>query len=420
MANTPTVKEPTNTTEGGPSKWGGPDAVHVAKLLKGTHGSEKIQASAIDGLGGMDFKGEYNANTDSPHLDSGTRVTIAKGDVYVVTTGGNFYTQAVASGDLLIAKQATADALNEWVIVDSPHSAAEIKTLYEGISGVESFTTTLKNKLDGIEAGADHVDAANVNAAGATMNNDTSVSGNSWVVDEDNMASNSNTKVPTQQSVKTYADTKAAGTHTHKLYDLSLSGSNNDAGQSPAILYDHLSNPIWGFNAVINSRGFFVSRNCNLSTGLAEIALKGITINGLNDTFTRSLGLQLVPQGSGIIFGTVETLLIPLGDEASNATTGKKYTFYPIKNGKFVDAGHAQCTVAPVGASIIVNVKKNGTTIYTTKPTISAGQNTNNTGVLTTNPLTFNRNDKIEIEIDQVGSTTPGKGVKWGQLFYYT
>lgn len=69
-----------------------------------------------------------------------------------------------------------------------------------------SFTTADETKLDGIEASADVTDATNVNAAGATMNTDTDVSGNSWVLDEDNLASDSNTQVPTQQSVKAYAD----------------------------------------------------------------------------------------------------------------------------------------------------------------------------------------------------------------------
>jgi hypothetical protein len=67
------------------------------------------------------------------------------------------------------------------------------------------------SKLDGIEASADVTDATNVNAAGAVMNSDTSTGSMSFVVDEDNMSSNSATKVPTQQSVKNYVDTEVAG-----------------------------------------------------------------------------------------------------------------------------------------------------------------------------------------------------------------
>src|SRR5690606_21093001 len=67
----------------------------------------------------------------------------------------------------------------------------------------------IKNKIDGIEDGADVTDATNVEAAGAVMESDTSTVNMSFVIDEDDMASNSATKVPTQQSVKAYADTKA-------------------------------------------------------------------------------------------------------------------------------------------------------------------------------------------------------------------
>jgi hypothetical protein len=75
----------------------------------------------------------------------------------------------------------------------------------------ENFTFALLSKLNGIEALADVTDATNVDAAGAVMNSDTSTAAMSFVIDEDTMASNLATKVPTQQSVKTYVDGKVAG-----------------------------------------------------------------------------------------------------------------------------------------------------------------------------------------------------------------
>ena len=68
----------------------------------------------------------------------------------------------------------------------------------------EIYTSTEKTKLSGIDTNADVTDATNVNAAGATMNSDTDVSANGWVIDEDDMTSDDATKVPTQQSVKAY------------------------------------------------------------------------------------------------------------------------------------------------------------------------------------------------------------------------
>lgn len=66
-------------------------------------------------------------------------------------------------------------------------------------------------KLDTVETNADVTDAANVDAAGAVMNGDTSTASMSFVVDEDDMVSDSATKIPTQQSVKAYVDTEIAG-----------------------------------------------------------------------------------------------------------------------------------------------------------------------------------------------------------------
>ena len=74
-----------------------------------------------------------------------------------------------------------------------------------------AFANGDKTKLDAIEASADVTDAANVNSAGAVMNSDSTTADMSFVIDEDNMASDSATKVPTQQSVKAYVDANAGG-----------------------------------------------------------------------------------------------------------------------------------------------------------------------------------------------------------------
>lgn len=70
----------------------------------------------------------------------------------------------------------------------------------------KQYSATEKTKLAGIETGADVTDATNVAAAGAVMESDTSTASMSFVVDEDDMVSDSATKIPTQQSVKAYVD----------------------------------------------------------------------------------------------------------------------------------------------------------------------------------------------------------------------
>ena len=89
-------------------------------------------------------------------------------------------------------------------VVSSDGTDAVLPAATTTVAGV--MTGADKLKLDGIEALADVTDATNVNAAGAVMNSDTTTASMSFVVDEDNMASNLATKVPTQQSVKAYVD----------------------------------------------------------------------------------------------------------------------------------------------------------------------------------------------------------------------
>ena len=87
-------------------------------------------------------------------------------------------------------------------------SDAEIRAAVEAATDSNVFTDADHSKLNAIEATADVTDATNVAAAGAVMESDSTTAAMSFVIDEDNMASDSATKVPTQQSVKAYTDSR--------------------------------------------------------------------------------------------------------------------------------------------------------------------------------------------------------------------
>jgi len=89
-----------------------------------------------------------------------------------------------------------------------------------------------------VEDGADVTDATNVNTAGATMNADTDVSGNGWVLDEDDMATDSDEKVPTQQSAKAYVD-GFKSYHQYVFHPDNYDAPETGDGQGPL----HLSGP---------------------------------------------------------------------------------------------------------------------------------------------------------------------------------
>jgi len=75
-------------------------------------------------------------------------------------------------------------------------SASEIKTAYESNADTNEFSDAEQTKLSGIEASADVTDSTNVDAAGAVMESDITTANMSFVVDEDDMASDDDTKVP--------------------------------------------------------------------------------------------------------------------------------------------------------------------------------------------------------------------------------
>lgn len=104
----------------------------------------------------------------------------------------------------------TGTVTNTTYGITSDGSANDVIIAAATISASGVMTGTDKTKLNTIETGANVTDAANVNAAGAVMNSDTSTAAMSFVIDEDAMGSNSSTKVPTQQSVKAYVDANLA------------------------------------------------------------------------------------------------------------------------------------------------------------------------------------------------------------------
>jgi hypothetical protein len=112
-------------------------AVADTGLVTGGDVNTAIQA-ALTGL--VEFKGGYDATTNTPVLDSrGTQIAAAVGDYYVVTAAGTFYTETVEIGDSLICQTATSSgtgSLSDWVTVQSNIGIATTST-----PGIASFPT---------------------------------------------------------------------------------------------------------------------------------------------------------------------------------------------------------------------------------------------------------------------------------------
>jgi hypothetical protein len=144
------------------------------------------------------------ASTGNLTITTGTLKANIEGAT--VTTTGNITVGGTVDGRDVATDGSKLDGIEASATADQ--TGAEIKALYE--AETSAFTDAQFSKLAAIEAAADVTDATNVNAAGAVMNTDTSTATMSFTIDEDNMASDSATKLPTQQSVKAYVDTEVA------------------------------------------------------------------------------------------------------------------------------------------------------------------------------------------------------------------
>ncbi len=109
-----------------------------------------------------------------------------------------------------------------------------------------------------------------------------------------------------------------------------------------------------------------------------------------------------------------ESIGLSVSDETSNLTTGTSKLSFRMPHGMLLLGVKASLVSASTGSTVIVDINKDGTSILGTKLSIDAGETTSTTAATAaTLADTFLSDDAlITIDIDQVGSTNPGKGLK--------
>ncbi len=331
-------------------------------------------------------------------LSAGYSVVIDGGDIRVIGTDGSLQ---------------TGTALG----------ASEVKTLYESNSDTNAFTDADHSKLDGVEALADVTDATNVNAAGATMNTDADVSGNTWVVDEDDLTSDSATKVPTQQSVKAYTDS-GTQTLTNKTINtasntITIAGADVGSG---TIAHERggLEADVSAYSGLVKITGGATSAVDDLhdtATTKGDLLVRGAS--ALGRVAVGSNDQMLVAdsaEASGVKWTDTpsESFVIACSDETTDIAVATGVVTFRMPYAFTVTEVRASATTAPTGATITVDINESGSSILSTKLTIDATEKTSETAataaVISDSALADDA--EITIDIDQVGSTLAGAGLK--------
>lgn len=111
---------------------------------------------------------------------------------------------------------------------------------------------------------------------------------------------------------------------------------------------------------------------------------------------------------------SLQAFTLVVSDETTPLVTGTSVYTWRAPYAFQLNSIRASLTTAPTGADVIVDVKRNGTTLFSTPLHVDAGTTTS-VGSATTpviNNYVLSDNDEITVDITQVGSTNAGTGLK--------
>ena len=303
----------------------------------------------------------------------------------------------------------------------------------------------------------------------------TSISG-SAIKEEDTMSSDSETHLATQQSIKAYVDA-AAGGISNVVEDLTPQLGGNldtndkevliDGGRgirdesgneqilftttASAVTYLNLTNAASGnapllkalgeantdFDIDVNGTGTLTLGSTDATVGVITPTVMDVTSSGLRlgaagaridgildeDTLSSNSAVKLATQQSIKAYTDASVINLPydvsfiagfnssmVKENVAVATYGE---LVMARTGEFVgEAGYID-TVA-TGAAAIVDILKNGVTIYSTLPQFAISTATLTAGVLKTDGTEdFVSGDRVTFKVTQIGSSVVGQGIRF-------
>ena len=129
--------------------------------------------------------------------------------------------------------------------------------------------------------------------------------------------------------------------------------------------------------------------------------------------------LTYLAMGDGVaIDGTTiyaqDWFVIAASDESTDLATGTNKVYFRMPYAATLLAVKATVNTAPTGSTLICDINEAGTSVLGTKLSIDASEKTSDTAAsaATITDSALANDAEITIDIDQVGSTIKGKGLK--------
>jgi len=149
-----------------------------------------------------------------------------------VEDGSNNYTHPNHTGDVTSVADGAQTIPADAVTYAKMQNVVANNVLLGNTAGaggiVDELTKSEVLSLLNVEDGADVTDATNVNAAGAVMETDISATPSGRIIDDDTMATASNTTLATSESIKAYVDGAVTGGMIYR-------GGYNASTNTPAL-----------------------------------------------------------------------------------------------------------------------------------------------------------------------------------------
>lgn len=308
--------------------------------------------------------------------------------------------------------------------IDAAAGASGITVNDEAVE-IATGVTTLNFAGSGVTAADAGSGVVNVTVAGGTAPVD-SVFGRTGAVtasngdydavqiDYDNATSGlsaTNVKVALDELTSEKAETS----HTHTLSDVTDSGAlaakntivNADIDGAAAIALSKLaSDPL----ARANHTGTQLMSTISNAGDLATQDKSDITANETDVHTGTETGKFVTPAD----LKPREALILAASDESTALTVGAGKMTFRMPYAFQLSAVRASVTTAPSGSTLIVDINESGSTILSTKLSIDAGEKTSTTAASSAviSDSVLADDSEITIDIDQIGSSTAGAGLK--------
>lgn len=119
-------------------------------------------------------------------------------------------------------------------------------------------------------------------------------------------------------------------------------------------------------------------------------------------------------QAAAATGGNTQCIPVAVSDETTALTTGVAKVTFRMPYSFTLTGVRASVTTAPTGSTLVVDINESGASILSTKLSIDAGEKTSTTAVAppVISDSALADDAEITIDIDQIGSTIAGAGLK--------